>query len=134
MYYEDQILMTNTSRLCYRYVELVEWMDIQTCGRLRPGENSCGDGKWLAEREQDAWMWGGWFAEQTRGTWAWEGQLEALNTGRVIVLEVPVDVLERSTREDRLDGIGPAVYIESEDLATLQILHIVEQPNETTEA
>lgn len=96
----------------YRYVEEAEWIDIVECGVLRPGVNSCGSGKWAASTESDAWRWG-----------------EALDDGfpaRVVVLEPDDEIVERAYIVDNLDGVGPAAYLEGDDLIRIRIVEAVE--------
>jgi len=97
----------------YRYVEAIEWAEVQKHGILRAGPNSCGDGKWVAAREADVCKWGEW--------------LDPGLGGKVLVLEVPAEVAERMLRIDRLDGIGLAGYIECADLSQVRIVGALEK-------
>ena len=95
----------------YRYVEEAEWVDIAECGVLRPGFNSCGSGKWVARTESDAWRWG--------------EALDARFPARVVVLELDYEIVERAHFMDNLDGIGPAAYVEGDDLKRIRIVEVV---------
>ena len=95
----------------YRYVEEAEWVDVVECGRLRPGFNSCGFGKWIAGTQTGAWRWG-----------------EALDAGfpaRVVILELDDEIVERAHFVDNLDGIGPAACVEGDDLTRIRIVEVV---------
>ena len=96
----------------YRYVEETEWADVVECGVLRSGSNSCGSGKWLAGTEAAAWHWG--------------EALDARFPSRVVVLELDAGIVERAYHVDNLDGIGPAAYVEGEDLTRIRIVEVVE--------
>ena len=96
----------------YRYVEEAEWADVIECGVLRPGSNSCGLGKWVAGTEAGAWAWG-----------------EALDDrfpARVAVLEVDDEIVALAYVTDNLDGIGPAAYVEGDDLIRIRIVEVVD--------
>ena len=79
---------------------------------LRPGSNRCGSGKWFAETEAAAWRWG--------------EALDARFPGRVVVLELDVEIVGRAHRLGNLDGIGPAAYVEGDDLTRIRIVEMVE--------
>ena len=96
----------------YRYVEEAEWEDIVESGVLRPGSNRCGSGKGFAETEAAAWRWG--------------EALDARFPGRVVVLELDVEIVGRAHRLGNLDGIGPAAYVEGDDLTRIRIVEMVE--------
>lgn len=98
--------------LWYRYVEAAEWADVLERGVLRAGSNSCGDGKWVAECQGDAWSWGQW--------------LDTAARGNVLTLEVPTEVVARMLQIEMLDGIGPAAYIDASDLPRVHILEVLE--------
>ena len=95
----------------YRYLEEAEWRDVVGCGRLRPGSNSCGSGKWVAGTEAGAWRWG-----------------EALDDrfpARVAVLELDDEIVERAYFVDNLDRIGPAAYVQGGDLPRIRIVGVI---------
>lgn len=94
----------------YRYVEDSEWEDIANSGVLKPGHNSCGSGKWLADSEAAAWQWG--------------RALDERFPGRVVVLDMDDEVAERAVLIENLDGIGQAAYIAADDLARLRIVDV----------
>lgn len=97
----------------YRYVEAREWLDIREQGRLRPGANSCGAGKWIARHEAHAWAWG--------------RLLDARFPGRVIALDVREEAIVHACPRPRiLDGIGEATYIRGQDLVQVSIVKAVE--------
>ena len=96
----------------YRHVEETEWADVVECGVLRSGSNSYGSGKWLAGTEAAAWHWG--------------EALDAWFPARVVVLELNAGIVERAYHVDNLDGIGPAAYVEGEDLTRNSIVEVVE--------
>ena len=98
---------------CFRYVEDVEWADISKCGMLQPGVNSCGPGKWLARSEAAAWRWG--------------AELDQSYPSRVVILELDDAVVERACLMDNLDNIGPAIYVEGDDLEQVQVVGVVER-------
>ena len=96
----------------YRYVEEEEWADVVASGVLRPGSNSCGTGKWVAVTRSGAWRWG--------------EALDARFPGRVVVLELDDEIVERAHLVDNLDGIGSAAYVEGDDLTRIRIVEVVE--------
>ena len=97
----------------YRYVEAPECLDIREQGCLRPGTNSCGDGKRIARHEAHAWAWG--------------RLLDARFPGRVVVLDVGEEAIANACPGSRiLDGIGEAAYIRGQDLGQVSIVETVE--------
>lgn len=97
----------------YRYVEMPEWSDILQVARLRSVANSCGDGKWVARHLHHAWTWG--------------RLLDSTFPGRVVVLDVPADVIARAfPPPDAIDGIGEATYILGRDLREIRIVEAME--------
>ena len=91
----------------FRAVCLEELNDICACGRLRAGANSL-EGKWLAEREDDA------------RRWAEEFERRDGRPCTIIEVEVPPEVLAGTFRVEHLDDIGPAVFVEEHDLPALR--------------
>ena len=51
--------------------------------------------------------------------------------GRVLVLELEGEAVERTFAIGSLDGIGPAVYVEETDLALTKVVDVVEWNEET---
>ena len=97
----------------YRYVEMPEWLDILQLDRLRSVANSCGDGKWVARHVHHAWAWG--------------RLLDSEFPGRVVVLDVPVDVVAHACPAPaKIDGIGEATYILGRDLEKVRIVEAME--------
>lgn len=97
----------------YRYVETAEWLDIRRRGHLSVVGNSCGPGKWIARREEQAWEWG--------------RLLDPRFPGRVVVLEVEASAIANACPGPGiLDGIGEAAYIQPTDLEAVSIVEIVE--------
>ena len=90
-----------------------EWSDILQVDRLRSVANSCGDGKWVARDLFDAWTWG--------------RLLDSEFPGRVVVLDVPSDVIAHACPPPgTIDGIGEATYILGCDLADVRIVEAKE--------
>jgi hypothetical protein len=87
----------------YRAVDPKEWADVRARGAFRPGPPSF-QGKWFAERPDDAAEWGRRFAAQSGGTY------------RVVEVEVPDDVAAPWFDLPKLDGIGPARFVEVDQL------------------
>ena len=98
----------------YRYVEADELQDVQDQNLLRAGPNSCGDGKWVARHEEDAWEWGKWFDPEL--------------SGKVLALEVDIPLPHGVAAYEDHDGIGSAEYIEKEDLVYVRIVEVMEAP------
>jgi hypothetical protein len=90
----------------YRAVDSTEWADIQSIGEFRPGPPSF-QGKWFAERPDDAAEWGRRLAGISGGTY------------RVVEVEVPDEVAAPCFSLSNLDGIGPARFIEIDQLPEL---------------
>lgn len=90
----------------FRAVCHEELKDIRDRGRLRVGENSL-EGKWLAEREDDARRWADEFERR-------DGK-----PCTVIEVVVPPDVFAGAFSVEHLDDIGPAIFVEEHDLAAL---------------
>ena len=95
----------------HAYIEEAEWRDVVEYGGLRPGSNSCGAGKWFAGTEAAAWSWG--------------GVLDDRFPARVVIVELEVEIVERAYYVDNLDGIGPAAYVEGDDLKRIRIVEVV---------
>jgi hypothetical protein len=94
----------------YRAVELKEWADIQATGAFRPGPPSF-QGKWFAERPDDAAEWGRRFAMQSGDTYG------------VVEVEIPDDVAAPWFYLPNLDGIGPARFVDVDQLPVLNQTH-----------
>jgi hypothetical protein len=90
----------------YRAVDPREWADVQATGEFRPGPPSF-QGKWFAERPDDAAEWGRRFTAQSGGTYL------------VVEVEIPDDVAEPWFNLSNLDGIGPARFVEIDQLPEL---------------
>lgn len=89
----------------YRYVEQPELDDIRKSGVLKEGRSSCGRGKWVAQSAADALAWG--------------HALDPAKSGKVIRITVP----KRTNRlsYDKLDNIGPAQYLEEDELPLARV-------------
>jgi RHS repeat-associated protein len=92
-----------TTMSLYRGVSQAERESLELSGRFSQGPNSL-EGKWFAESSSDAAEWG----RRLSG----EGS-------EVVRAEVSTDTANRFFRYERLDGIGPARYVEAEDFASL---------------
>lgn len=86
-------------------------MDVVGCGRLRPGRNGCGSGKWVAGTEAGARQWG--------------AALDDRFPARVVVLEWDDEIVERAHFVDNPDRIGPAAYIQGDDLPQVHIVEVI---------
>ena len=86
----------------YRHVSPGELADIGKNG-FRPGPNSLG-GKWFAESGEHASQWG-----------------RVLNNGEgsIVKVRVPGSFADQLMRLEKLDGIGPARYVEPHQLDML---------------
>src|SRR5262245_25268410 len=84
-----------------------EWVDIQVHG-FRPGYPSF-QGKWFAERPQDAERWG----------WLFYGSVGL--PYHVIEVEVPDTVADQWHRDPTCDRIGPARFADETQLAELNV-------------
>ena len=93
--------------IAYRYVEVREWLDIQCKRRLRTARISL-EGKWVASSAGDAKKWG--------------GLLDDSFDGRVVTLAIPALVFDTTHQDTRLDGIGPAAFLEKTELTDVLIV------------
>ena len=90
----------------YRAVDDSELADIRATGQFREGINSM-TGKFFAETPEDAWSWA-----------------DALNGGEggVVGTEVPSSFADQLMRWEKLDGIGPARYVDEDQLEEFNLL------------
>jgi RHS repeat-associated protein len=87
----------------FRHVSPGELTDIGENG-FRAGPNSLG-GKWFAESEQNARQWGAWLNPQG---------------GSVVRVQIPREFADTLLREaGKYDGIGPARYVDPDQLGLL---------------
>lgn len=86
----------------FRHVSPEELTDIGEHG-FRPGAGSL-DGKWFAESGEHASEW---------------GRVLNAGDGSVVMVRVPTPFADQLMRLDKLDGIGPARYVEPHQLAEL---------------
>ena len=93
----------------FRTVSVPEYRDLQASGTFRPSGSA--EGKWFWTSRQDA----GRFGEDTRGHYHPEGY-------RVVAVDVPTSVVSRSFRSSRLDGIGPALFVDLSDLPACSVI------------
>lgn len=90
----------------YRCMSEVEFADLVASGEFRSAPQSYEDGKWFAERAEDAVKWGQWF-----------DSVESAPVRRIIVeIELPLAVADGLLRRPLLDGIGPARFVPLERL------------------
>ena len=71
-----------------------------------------GTGKWMARSETAAWRWG--------------KALDHRYPSWVVILELDDIIVERACLIDNLDDIGPAIYVEGDDLPQIQVVGVVE--------
>lgn len=91
----------------YRAVGRDELEHIRATGALSAGPLSL-SGKWFAEEIAHATKWG----ELLHGTGNYE----------IVVVEMPSAVARTLFRIEKLDGIGPARYVEAEQLADVRVM------------
>lgn len=91
----------------FRAVGVNELEQIRTTNRFESGQASL-DGKWFAEASGHAARWGDLL----------EGP------GRYVVIEaaMPSEIADTLFRLARLDGIGPARYVEADQLGELRVI------------
>ena len=85
----------------YRAVNEAELRDLRINHRFRAGPNSLG-GKFFAESAKDAATWG--------------DLLEGHGNYRIIEVEISAEIVEGLMRWDLLDGIGPACFVDFDQL------------------
>jgi hypothetical protein len=90
----------------FRHVDPDELEDIRSSGQFRSGGNGM-SGKFFAENAEDAATWG----ERLNG-----GQ------GAVVGTEVPTSFADQLMSWEKLDGIGPARYVDESQLGDLNEL------------
>jgi len=91
----------------YRAVSLSEWEQIKETKKLGTVARSMG-GKWFAEQAEHAARWG--------------ELLEGRGRFRVIEVQVPARLADTLFRIEKLDGIGPARYIEADQLVQVRVI------------
>lgn len=91
----------------YRAVSMDELEDIKATGKLTTSSHSM-TGKWFAEKPEHAARWG--------------DLLEGAENYRVIAVEAPLDTADSLFRIEKLDGIGPTLYVEADQLTQAQAL------------
>ena len=84
-----------------------EYEDILATGQFRSVGN-CLEGKWFAERREDALTWSRLFAYPA-GSY-------------IVAIELPDAIAAKLHHNTFLDGIGPAKYAQLEQLSTATIL------------
>jgi hypothetical protein len=85
----------------YRAVSYAEFHDLIERGMFRQGPNSL-FGKWFAENANDAAKWG--------------EALQGAGNFRIIEVNILIEQQRELFRIDRLDNIGPAWYVELDQL------------------
>jgi len=93
--------LSKDNTILYRAVSHAEFEQITTTGAFENGPNGLG-GKFFAETAEHAERWG--------------ELLEGKGGFRMVSVEVPTAIVEGLMRWENLDNIGPAVYMEIEDL------------------
>lgn len=90
----------------YRAVGLAELTDIRATSRLSAGRGSL-SGKWFAEELKHAAQWG--------------ELLEGPGNYAIVKVVLPSFIAGILFRIERLDGIGPARYVEADQLIYVQV-------------
>ena len=95
----------------YRTVSLSEFQDLRSSGAFRVGDGA--EGKYFWETRRDAAQ----FGFKTEGHYHPDGY-------RVVAADVPASVVARAFRFPRLDGIGPALFIDLDDLSFCSVVFL----------
>ena len=90
--------MNSAGTTLYRCVSVAEMIDVQSSGTLRATAGSL-EGKWFAEKLEDARKWGEFFTRQT-----------GVDHGMILKVQVSRSVADAMVRREKLDGIGPARF------------------------
>jgi len=93
--------LSKQTTILYRAVSHAEFEQIRRTGALEIGPNGLG-GKFFAETVEHAERWG--------------ELLEGEGGFRVVSIQISNAIVGRLMRWENLDNIGPAIYIEMEDL------------------
>lgn len=90
----------------YRAVGEAEFADISRCGKLRTVAGSL-EGKWFAESFDDAFSWG--------------RRLYGVTAFYIVTVRVRDNHANQFFRLAKLDNIGPARFVEMQDLKFVEI-------------
>ena len=108
-YKTNKVFIIAAMRL-YRSVCLAEYLVTEASGSLVEGEN-CAQGKWFAESYTDVL--------------AWSPKLGYSLPYYIVVVDIPEDIAHVMYRQEYLDTVGPARFLEPEEFVYATIVDLI---------